>query len=158
MTAAHRRTPPAWANIITNFDDVNVWRSGELASAGMFSDRNHRTAFGPLPVFEADESEVNQLWTMSPASHRSMGVLHADERCDWRSLAACLSADPDLFFPVSATGESVAQVGKAKAICARCVVRHECLAFALRTHQAYGVWGGMSEEERQQVNGLRPAP
>ena len=38
---------------------------------------------------------------------------------------------------------------KAKAICAKCPVRPECLAFALRTDQVHGVWGGMSEQERR---------
>src|SRR6516162_9057000 len=69
----------------------------------------------------------------------------------WRSLAACLSADPDLFFPVSSSGHSMAQEAEAKAICAGCQVRRQCLAFALRTHQVHGVWGGLSEEERYQV-------
>jgi len=75
-----------------------------------------------------------------------MGSLVRQE--NWRSLAACRSADPDLFFPVSSSGASVAQVAEAKAICAGCQVRRDCLAFALRTHQVHGVWGGLSEQER----------
>ena len=66
----------------------------------------------------------------------------------WRSAAACRSADPDLFFPISGSGRSLEQVAEAKAICARCPVRCQCLAFALRTCQAYGIWGGLTEEER----------
>ena len=66
----------------------------------------------------------------------------------WRSAAACRSADPDLFFPISASGRALEQVAEAKAICARCPVRRQCLAFALRTRQAYGIWGGRTEEER----------
>jgi WhiB family redox-sensing transcriptional regulator len=66
----------------------------------------------------------------------------------WRSAAACRSCDPDLFFPVSSSERAVEQVAKAKEICARCPVQPECLAFALRTRQVHGVWGGMSEEER----------
>jgi hypothetical protein len=50
-------------------------------------------------------------------------VTAAAHRHDWRSDAACLSADPDLFFPVS----SLEQVTKAKAICAVCQVLQECL-------------------------------
>jgi len=38
---------------------------------------------------------------------------------------------------------------KANAICAKCPVRRECLAFALRTDQVHGMWGGMSEQERR---------
>jgi WhiB family transcriptional regulator, redox-sensing transcriptional regulator len=67
---------------------------------------------------------------------------------NWRSAAACQSADPELFFPISNTGKSLEQVAKAKAICAECPVGRECLAFALRTRQVYGIWGGATEEER----------
>lgn len=70
---------------------------------------------------------------------------------NWMSLAACHSADPDLFFPVSDYGRSQDQVAQAKAVCAGCQVRHECLSFALRTRQAHGIWGGMTEQERHPV-------
>ena len=66
----------------------------------------------------------------------------------WRPLAACGSADPDLFFPVSAAGCSQAQVAEAKAVCARCLVRRQCLDFAIQTRQMHGIWGGTTEEER----------
>jgi WhiB family redox-sensing transcriptional regulator len=64
-------------------------------------------------------------------------------------LAACRHADPELFFPVSASGPSLDQVTQAKAICAGCPVRQQCLAFALDTRQDHGVWGGMSDQERR---------
>src|SRR5260370_34888561 len=67
---------------------------------------------------------------------------------DWRLLAACRHADPELFFPVCASGPSLDQVTQAKAICAGCPGRRQCLAFALDTRQNHGVWGGMSEHER----------
>lgn len=68
----------------------------------------------------------------------------------WRSAAACLSADPDLFFPISASGRALEQVAEAKAICAPCPVRRQCLAFALRT-KAHGIWGGMTDDERAAI-------
>jgi WhiB family transcriptional regulator, redox-sensing transcriptional regulator len=67
---------------------------------------------------------------------------------DWQLLSACQSADPDLFFPVSSSGTSLEQVAAAKAVCACCLVRFPCLAFALRTRQLHGIWGGLTEEER----------
>lgn len=76
---------------------------------------------------------------------------------NWRLLAACLSADPDLFFPVSSTGESLEQVAEAKEVCACCLVRRQCLAFALRTRQAHGIWGGWTAEERNQERPCRTA-
>ena len=41
---------------------------------------------------------------------------------DWRDKAACLTADPELFFPVGNTGPAVDQIDKAKAVCGRCSV------------------------------------
>jgi WhiB family transcriptional regulator, redox-sensing transcriptional regulator len=67
---------------------------------------------------------------------------------NWRSAAACRSADPELFFPISAFGQALEQAAEAKAICVSCHVRRQCLTFALRTRQAHGIWGGMTEEER----------
>jgi WhiB family redox-sensing transcriptional regulator len=76
----------------------------------------------------------------------------------WRSRGACVSADPDLFFPISPGGASQRQVAQAKAVCARCGVRAECLAFAVETRQAHGVWGGLAEEERARLRRSLRAP
>jgi len=37
---------------------------------------------------------------------------------------------------------------EAKAVCHRCPVITECRVHALRVHEPYGIWGGLSEEER----------
>jgi len=92
---------------------------------------------------------------MSRISRRFVG--QPIRREHWRILAACRSADPDLFFPISSSGSSLAQVAQAKAICAGCPVRRECLAFAVRTHQVHGVWGGLSEQERHPLRSVTPA-
>src|SRR3982750_1632757 len=63
---------------------------------------------------------------------------------DWRDKAACLTADPELFFPVGNTGPAVDQIDKAKAVCGRCSVTEMCLQYALDTSQDSGVWGGLS--------------
>jgi WhiB family redox-sensing transcriptional regulator len=70
-------------------------------------------------------------------------------RHDWRTSAACRTADPELFFPVSSVGPGREDIAQAKAICQSCRVRRQCLQFALATHQMYGVWGGATEEERR---------
>jgi WhiB family transcriptional regulator, redox-sensing transcriptional regulator len=70
---------------------------------------------------------------------------------NWRSAGACLSADPDLFFPISATGPAQKQIARAKAICAGCTVRLECLEFAMTHDQVYGIWGGTTPEDRQRA-------
>lgn len=72
-----------------------------------------------------------------------------DKHDDWRSLGACASAQSDLFFPLSSTTVCAPQIAAAKAICARCQVRRQCLGFALRTRQQHGIWGGFTEDERR---------
>lgn len=67
----------------------------------------------------------------------------------WRLRAACRSVDPDLFFPIGATGLAVEQIDSAKAVCTMCPVMDACLEYALATNQDSGVWGGRSEEERR---------
>ena len=76
----------------------------------------------------------------------------------WITMAACRSADPDLFSPVSKAGQSLEQIARAKAVCAGCPVRGQCLAFALRTRQVGGIWGGLTEDERHLAVPRRPRP
>jgi WhiB family transcriptional regulator, redox-sensing transcriptional regulator len=67
----------------------------------------------------------------------------------WWTLAACQTVSTELFFPVTETGPARLQVARAKAICANCRVRLDCLDYAMSTHQVHGVWGGLSESERR---------
>ena len=73
----------------------------------------------------------------------------AGSAANWRSAGACLSADPDLFFPISSAGPGELQIAQARMICAGCRVRQECLEFALAHDQVYGIWGGTTPEDRQ---------
>ncbi len=72
-----------------------------------------------------------------------------DNRAEWWSRAACSTADPELFFPISPSGPAIRQVSLAKAICARCEIQQECLDYALDAGPIQGVWGGMTEHERR---------
>jgi WhiB family redox-sensing transcriptional regulator len=68
---------------------------------------------------------------------------------DWRHSALCRDEDPELFFPIGATGPAERQIETAKAVCRRCTVTTDCLTWALDTGQDAGVWGGLSEDERR---------
>ncbi|MGC5396175.1 WhiB family transcriptional regulator [Streptomyces sp. DT20] len=68
---------------------------------------------------------------------------------NWRERAACRDEDPDLFFPIGATGPALVQTEDAKAVCHGCPVRAECLRWALENGQDTGVWGGLDETERR---------
>ena len=75
---------------------------------------------------------------------------------DWRASGACVSADPELFFPVSAVGSSSPQIEQAREICASCPVRTPCLRFALAHPEVQGIWGGTTDAERQARRAGRP--
>ena len=62
----------------------------------------------------------------------------------WMVDAACADADPSLFFVAHGKPAS-----EAKAICAGCPVREACLDYALQTKERHGIWGGLSERQRQ---------
>jgi WhiB family transcriptional regulator, redox-sensing transcriptional regulator len=73
----------------------------------------------------------------------------------WRDQALCRDTDPELFFPIGTTGFALLQLEKARQVCCECLVRAECLEFALDTNQDSGIWGGLSEEERRVIRRQR---
>lgn len=81
---------------------------------------------------------------------------------DWKADAHCAGMNPSVFFPhppTRPTGGALrryeAEVAVAKAHCRRCDVQAECLAYALANREPFGVWGGMSVEERRRIEGQR---
>ncbi|GAA1668732.1 WhiB family transcriptional regulator [Fodinicola feengrottensis] len=79
---------------------------------------------------------------------------------DWQLKGACRGVDSALFFhPEGERGPSRARrENEAKVICASCPVLESCREHALKVREPYGVWGGLSESEREQVIGTgRPA-
>jgi WhiB family redox-sensing transcriptional regulator len=75
-----------------------------------------------------------------------------DDTPAWQFRAACRGEDASLFFAPGyferKEEKELREVG-AKAICARCPVRVDCLEYALRIREPHGVWGGLNEMERR---------
>lgn len=61
----------------------------------------------------------------------------------WVQEALCAQSDPEAFFP-----DKGGSTKPAKEVCSRCDVQADCLAYALRTRQSDGIWGGLSVRER----------
>lgn len=76
-----------------------------------------------------------------------------DSRWHWQEKGLCRSVDPMLFFhPQNERGSSrVRRDQSAKRVCASCPVRLECADYAIRAREPYGVWGGLSEDEREAI-------
>jgi WhiB family redox-sensing transcriptional regulator len=54
----------------------------------------------------------------------------------------CMESDPDLFFDSDS-------YRMAKRLCNRCPVKTECLTVALVNTETFGVWGGLTPNERK---------
>lgn len=78
---------------------------------------------------------------------------------DWQVDAACRGLDTANFYhPENERGPSrVRRERQAKAICATCPVIENCLRWALAAREPYGVWGGMSADERELLLSRRTA-
>ena len=69
---------------------------------------------------------------------------------EWQLQGACRGMDSAFFFhPEGERGPARAnREARAKQICQRCPVLEQCRRHALAVHEPYGVWGGLSESER----------
>ncbi len=72
----------------------------------------------------------------------------------WQDRAACKGPQATVFFPPTQSErkeEKLAREARAKAICKTCVVRVECLEYAISIREPHGIWGGLNETERKQL-------
>ncbi|NNH73210.1 WhiB family transcriptional regulator [Nocardia uniformis] len=70
---------------------------------------------------------------------------------EWQLRGSCRGMPSAVFYhPDHERGRARnARIRLAKRICANCPVLAECRAYALAAGEQYGIWGGMSESERQ---------
>ena len=81
------------------------------------------------------------------SDRRSAGACPPSRRDEsWRDQALCAQADPEVFFP-----ERGGSPRAARRVCARCPVRRQCLQWALENDERYGIWGGLTEDQRQKL-------
>ena len=80
-----------------------------------------------------------------PPTQQSVRALES-----WQDKSACRGMGSETFYtaefargPLKRNHEAMA-----KAVCATCPVAHQCLAWALEFAEPYGIWGGLTPEER----------
>lgn len=93
---------------------------------------------------------VSDRVSLQGVSSGLVGEPYEGEENSWQDMANCLGVDPDLFFP-----ERGASTREAKEVCKGCVVRDDCLEYALANGEKFGIWGGMSERERRRIRRQR---
>ena len=84
---------------------------------------------------------------------QSLAQVPTDSTWFWQDHGSCRTADPLLFFhPQNERGSSrIKRDRAAKVVCASCTVRLDCADYAVRAREPYGVWGGLLEDEREQI-------
>ena len=65
---------------------------------------------------------------------------------EWQDRAACRDVPVQLFFPPAEH-----EGDEAKAMCAICEVRQPCLEYAIAAGERFGVWGGLTPQERRSL-------
>jgi WhiB family redox-sensing transcriptional regulator len=68
----------------------------------------------------------------------------------WQLDGRCRQEDPRIFFTCEGERGTDARrrESRAKAVCAECPVAQQCRDFSLAIGEPFGVWGGLSENER----------
>ena len=62
----------------------------------------------------------------------------------------CATTDPELYYPPKGLQASV-EIRMAKMLCERCPVKSECLTYAVTAGEIYGIWGGLTANERSRM-------
>mgnify|MGYP003129510684 FL=1 len=84
---------------------------------------------------------------MTDIKYRSLGEVLLDfERAEWMDEGSCRDLETDVFFGDT---NSPRKSAVAKAICSTCPVREECLDYAIRNLEMFGIWGGHTTAERK---------
>ncbi len=98
-----------------------------------------------MSVGETQRNDAEPIRPLAEWADDLSGLFEAVDQ-DWQEQALCAQTDPEAFFP-----EKGGSTREAKRICRACGVRDECLEFALRHDERFGIWGGLSERERRRL-------
>lgn len=98
------------------------------------------------------------MWTWKTFARRSQKGKPRPNKVNrsiglWQEHGACRSVEPTWFFhPQNERGLArLRRDRQAKAVCSSCQVRLECADYAIRAREPYGVWGGLTEDDRERI-------
>jgi WhiB family redox-sensing transcriptional regulator len=94
----------------------------------------------------APDSPVATSRPSTPGPLGAIGGVVEEYRPAWHADAACRTHPPQWWYP--RRGQSLA---RAREICATCAVRVTCLEYALEHREEFGIWGGLSENQRRRL-------
>jgi WhiB family transcriptional regulator, redox-sensing transcriptional regulator len=80
----------------------------------------------------------------SPAVSIVLAINRNGDDTDWHGDALCAKNDPELWFHTATEADAIE-------ICVTCPVRIECADYALRNREQYGVFGGLTADQRDRI-------
>jgi WhiB family redox-sensing transcriptional regulator len=83
---------------------------------------------------------------VSDIKYRELKELLTWEPMDWANQGKCRDLQTDIFY-----SEGGPRSREAKLICSICPVREDCLDYAIRNLELFGVWGGHTAPERRRL-------
>jgi WhiB family transcriptional regulator, redox-sensing transcriptional regulator len=119
--------------------------------------QRHRTKLSPHPLGEGFfASRVARVvdtvqYPLAPVDDLAVALAVPLAKQQWRRDALC--TEPRYAKSVEFFRERGQPAAPAKAVCARCVVSAECLAYALKLGIREGVWGGTTGNDRRKIRG-----
>ena len=106
----------------------------------------------PVSSRHSASNETSNVVTLTSRSAARNANSPHNPSWEWQAQAACRGGDTNSFYSDSLRGNTrIRQEEAAKRVCAGCPVMANCLRWALKTEEPYGVWGGLTTEERQEV-------
>lgn len=97
---------------------------------------------GPLSIEQRLHKDVSRIQIETAMGHIATAVTQDN----WQEFAVCAETGPDAFYP-----EPGASFAQAKKVCGGCDVRDYCLEEAIENNVRGGLWGGLSESERDKL-------
>ena len=90
------------------------------------------------------------LMGYSSAIHAPSNLSPIHDKWEWQYQGACKGVDTEIFFLEHGDRAQAKRKKEQKAIsiCRACPVINECREHALRVPELYGVWGGMTADQR----------
>ena len=100
-----------------------------------------------------NDSFLRKERAMNAFANRPTAPRPVADEWEWQFEGACRGMDPEMFFhPDGERGPRRRnRENAAKAVCASCPVMQLCRDHALAIQEPYGIWGGLSEDDRAAI-------
>jgi WhiB family redox-sensing transcriptional regulator len=136
-----------------NSDSVNIMLDQAITKEEYYRDEREPVVINSIKAENKGFVSVGAIYAKGYESVKSTGNQLTEKQINFlsiRSLAKCAGVSTEVFF-VDTEAESIA----AKEICQDCIIKDDCLEYAIDGKEKFGVWGGLTPKERIQESKKR---